>query len=66
MQEVDTHVYCIEYHSTEEVSNCITLQNFLYCTATIEKAAMHNVASKIRKCPHRPIFSASSSCCMNL
>ena len=48
------------------MSDCIIFQNLLYCTATIEKAAKHNVASRIRKCPHRPIFSASSSCCMNL
>jgi hypothetical protein len=44
----------------------IKLQDLLYCTVTREKAAIHIVASKIRKSPHRGTFSASSSCCMNL
>jgi len=38
----------------------------LYCTVTTEKAAVHIVASKIRKWPHRETFSVSSSCCTNL
>jgi hypothetical protein len=48
------------------VTDCLILQHLLYGTATTEKAVMHNVASKIRKWPHRPILRASSSCCMNL
>jgi len=35
-------------------------------TVTIENAAKHIAASKIRKWPHRLILKASSSCCMNL
>jgi len=38
----------------------------LYCTVTAENAAKHMSASEIRKWPQRPIFCASSSCCMYL
>ena len=38
----------------------------MYRTATAEKAAKHIATSEIRKWAHRPIFSASSSCCMYL
>jgi len=40
------------------------MQQFINCTVTIEKAAKHIATNTIRKCPHRQIFSASSSCCM--
>jgi len=47
-------------------NNKINLQDLLYCTVTIEKAAIHIVATEIRNLPHRETFSASSSCCINL
>jgi len=45
---------------------CYRWQKFLYCTVTTEKAVKHIAANRTRKWPHRPIFSASSRCCMYL
>ena len=56
-----------EFASKKYVSlQCYRWQQFLYCTVTTEKAAKHIAANMTRKWPHRPIFSASSSCCMYL
>ena len=62
------HIYQISERHISAVSTCqcYNMQYFLYCTVATEKAAKHIVASKIRKWPHTEIFSASSSCCMNL
>jgi hypothetical protein len=58
-------LHCVTFKKSVSLY-CCRWQQILYCTVTTEKAAKHIVANRTRKWPHRPIFSASSRCCMNL